>query len=154
AMGIPAWAYGVRNDGDQRSGSFAEAEAHCKEVAQWGEGFRNPEVRHYPGPGAEAKGETGELPPICGTCGNKKSAAHTWAEHFNECGTEPRYTLAQLTRAMAETDPELVAVATRAAEDDPARLERCITTAVERDECGARTMAERRVERARGRLGR
>lgn len=64
------------------------------------------------------------------------------------------YTLNQLTRALAETDPELVAIATKRTEGDPARLERCLATAVERDEAGARTRAEKLVERARGRLGR
>ncbi len=74
-----------------------------------------------------------------------------WAERL--------YSLAQITRALAETDPELVAVATRAAEldgkDVPGsfeRLRRCIAVAVDRDEAGAHTRAEQLVERARGRL--
>jgi hypothetical protein len=45
-----------------------------------------------------------------------------------------------------------VAVAERAAEGDPARLERCLATAVERDEAGARTRAEKLVTRAKSRL--
>ena len=100
-------------------------------------------------------GETGRM--YC-----ERHAPMTWIElkrpgprfPTTEPTTERVYTIAQLTRALAETDPELVAVATRAAEGDQARLERCLATAVERDEAGARTRAEKLVARARERLGR
>jgi hypothetical protein len=63
-----------------------------------------------------------------------------------------RYTLAQITRALAETDPGLLTVACLASETDPARLERCVSVAVDRDEAGARSRAEALVARAATRL--
>lgn len=144
------WVNGLRwwvKDGLPRSWQFkAEAE---QQIADASGSYVSLEVRPYPGPGAEAKGEMldpnerVDVPCLYGCACSK---------HYQPA--DPRYTLAQLTRALAETDPELVAVATRAAEGDPARLERCIAKAVERDECGARTRAEGIVERARGRLER
>ena len=100
--------------------------------------------------GAEAKPKLLPAKPTC--CAQNEAGYACACRSWPNFAPGPRYTLAQLARALAETDPELVAVATRAAEGDPARLERCIAIAVDRDERMARTTAERRVEAARARL--
>ena len=110
-------------------------EAHCLGPAR-----NRIEVRPYTG--AEEKSNDG----ACGSCGNTRRSPRP-ASHPRQA--RKLYTLDQLTRALAETDPELVAIATKRTEGDPARLERCLATAVERDEAGARTRAEKLVERAR-----